>query len=105
MKTFTLELRGAVALDGVLRRAGELVEVDEAVAKNLLYRGKAVTPESREAPTETTQTEAGGSDDKKPSDGLNVAQLKEALTAKGVAIPENAKKADLAALLDATPAA
>lgn len=37
---------------------------------------------------------------KKPSDGLNVDQLKAALTAKGIAIPEGAKKADLAALLD-----
>lgn len=37
---------------------------------------------------------------KKPSDGLKVDDLKAALTAKGVEIPEGAKKADLAALLD-----
>lgn len=37
----------------------------------------------------------------KPSDGLNVDQLKAALTAKNIAIPDNAKKADLQALLDA----
>jgi hypothetical protein len=35
------------------------------------------------------------------SEGLTVAELKEALTAKGVAIPGDAKKADLRALLDA----
>jgi hypothetical protein len=36
----------------------------------------------------------------KPSDGLTVEQLKTALADKGVAIPEGAKKADLAKLLD-----
>lgn len=41
---------------------------------------------------------------KKPSDGLKVEELKEALTAKGISIPEGAKKPELAALLDATPA-
>lgn len=33
---------------------------------------------------------------------LTVPQLKEALTAKGIEIPEGAKKADLQALLDAS---
>jgi hypothetical protein len=37
----------------------------------------------------------------KPSDGLTSDELKAALTAKSVAIPAGAKKADLAALLDA----
>ncbi|MDZ7863378.1 hypothetical protein [Acidovorax sp.] len=37
----------------------------------------------------------------KPSDGLNVAELKEALASKSIAVPEGVtKKADLAALLD-----
>lgn len=36
----------------------------------------------------------------KPSKGLNVEQLKEALAAKGIEVPEGAKKADLAKLLD-----
>lgn len=36
----------------------------------------------------------------KPSDGLTVAQLKEALDAKKIPIPEGAKKQDLADLLD-----
>lgn len=38
---------------------------------------------------------------KKASDGLTVPQLKEALVAKNIAIPEGAKKPELAALLDA----
>jgi hypothetical protein len=33
----------------------------------------------------------------KPSDGLNVEELKDALTAKAIAIPEGAKKPDLQA--------
>lgn len=37
----------------------------------------------------------------KPSKGLNVEQLKTALVAKGIEVPESAKKADLQALLDA----
>jgi|GEM_PF-7022311 hypothetical protein len=37
----------------------------------------------------------------KPSDGMTVAQLKEALAAKGIAIPDGITlKADLAKLLD-----
>lgn len=47
--------------------------------------------------------EADGADPK-PSDGLTVAELKEALEAAGIEIPEGAKKADLAALLDAITA-
>ncbi len=39
-------------------------------------------------------------DAKKPSDGLNVEELRAALTAKGIAIPDGAKKPDLQALLD-----
>ena len=40
---------------------------------------------------------------KKPSDGLTYEQLKEALAAKGIEFPANAKKVDLAAMLDAAP--
>lgn len=43
-----------------------------------------------------------GGSDKKPSDGLNVEQLKQALIAAGVDFDANAKKVDLAALLDAS---
>ena len=38
---------------------------------------------------------------KAPSEGLTVEQLKEALTAKGVEFKPDAKKAELAGLLDA----
>lgn len=39
----------------------------------------------------------------KPSDGLTVDELKAALTARDVPFDTSAKKADLAALLDAAP--
>lgn len=42
---------------------------------------------------------------KKPSEGLSYDQLKDALKAKGIEFQANAKKADLAALLDAAPVA
>lgn len=48
---------------------------------------------------------AQGDGNKPPSHGLTVEQVKEALTAKGVEIPEGVTlKADLAALLDEQPA-
>ena len=42
-------------------------------------------------------------DDKDPQDPkkLGIAELREALTAKGIAFPEGAKKAELQALFDA----
>ncbi|MCM1128957.1 MAG: HeH/LEM domain-containing protein [Alistipes senegalensis] len=46
--------------------------------------------------------EAGGKT-AKPSDGLTVEQLKEVLKAKGIGFAPNAKKSDLADLLDNTP--
>lgn len=41
---------------------------------------------------------------KRPSDGLSIDQLKDALKAKGIEFQINAKKAELSALLDAAPA-
>ena len=52
-----------------------------------------------------TGGEGGETIVKKPSEGLSYDQLKDALKAKGIDFQANAKKADLAALLDAAPAA
>lgn len=41
-KSFVLKLSSAIAIDGEVVSAGNLVEVDEPTAKNLLHRGKAV---------------------------------------------------------------
>ena len=42
MKLFTLKLTSAIAIDGEVLTKDTLVEVEEALAKNLLHRGKAV---------------------------------------------------------------
>lgn len=47
-----------------------------------------------DAPAKTAKGDA------KPSDGMKVDEIKAALEAKGIEIPEGAKKAELAALLD-----
>ena len=65
--------------------------------------------EGDDAGGEGSGTGTGGEGDetivKKPSEGLSYDQLKDALKAKGIDFQANAKKADLAALLVAAPAA
>lgn len=65
--------------------------------------------EGDDAGGEGSGTGTGGEGDetivKKPSEGLSYDQLKDALKAKGIEFQANAKKADLAALLDAAPVA
>lgn len=107
-KTYSLKLTGAIGLAGELKRAGAIVEVDEPTAKNLLHRGKAVPASNEDAPPAGDGQPDGGQGQKdapKASAGLNVQQLKDALQAKGIDAPEGAKKAELAALLDAAAAA
>lgn len=48
-----------------------------------------------------TECEKREQEDPEGAKKASVAELREALTAKGIAIPEGAKKADLQALLDA----
>lgn len=52
-KTFQLKLTTAVAIDGVINKAGSTVTVPEQVARDLLRRGRAV-PDATEvaAPAE-----------------------------------------------------
>lgn len=42
MKLFPLKISSAVALNGVIHKAGSIVSVAEPVAKDLLRRGRAV---------------------------------------------------------------
>lgn len=56
-------------------------------------------------PAKTAATNAGGTESAaKPSDGLSAEQIKELLKEKGIKFASNAKKDELAALLDAAPA-
>lgn len=114
MKTHSLMLVAAIAMAGAVVRAGNIVDVDENTARNLLHRGKARIPTEdelraagREVPNEDDASDPGaGGGTKKPSEGLTVKQLKQALKDKSVTIPAECNTRDeLAALLDSQPAA
>lgn len=49
IQKFVLKLTAAIVIDGEIRKAGEQVEVDKALAENLLYRGRAELVGSDEA--------------------------------------------------------
>lgn len=109
MKTVRM-LTDAVGGEGEPLKAGETYELNDASADRWLRRGKA---EVIEVVDEDDGKDGGagttaGDDDKcaessgaKPSEGLTVAEIKEALAAAEVDIPEGVTlKADLAKLLD-----
>ncbi|MBL8473797.1 MAG: hypothetical protein JNM98_18550 [Rhodocyclaceae bacterium] len=65
---------------------------------------KAVTITDTADEQEAADEQGGESPGANPSDGLTYEQLKSALTQRGILFPGNAKKAELAALLDSAPA-
>lgn len=97
MKSYFLKLTSAVAIDGDIVRAGALIEVSEAEAKNLLHRGKAVLATAEDG-VEQHEDENDGEDLSKwnktalleyakaqgveVSDGMTKAQIIEAIAAK-----------------------
>ena len=85
-------------------RAGDVVRMDSNRGQFFVDSGAAVRLKENgseaDAPAAALAT-AGDAANGKPSDGLTVPQIKEALEAKKIAIPEGVTlKADLAALLD-----
>ena len=46
MSKILIKLTAAVVIEGVIRRAGEEIEVDEQLAKELLYRGRGTLEET-----------------------------------------------------------
>lgn len=87
------QAKAAAAAAAEFDAARHAVQVARDSTQAAPAEGQAV-----QAPSGTTQPA--------PSEGLTVAQLKDALAAKGIAIPEGTTlKADLAALLDGAPAA
>lgn len=72
-------------------------ETNEHHGKELIAKGLAVEVTAVDASIDTPDENTDDSDPK----SLTVPQLKEALTAKGIAFEATAKKADLQALLDA----
>jgi hypothetical protein len=114
--TIALKLTAAIAIAGKIRKAGSIVEVDEALAKNLLHRGKVRLPDASDELAPKTEADTsdvnsdgdgtgGDTDTAKPSDGLTVKQLRKALKDAGVNFPADANQAALAAMVDALPTA
>ncbi|MCX5466253.1 hypothetical protein [Acinetobacter nematophilus] len=46
MNKVLIKLTAAVVIEGVIRRAGEEIEINEQLAKELLYRGRGTLVES-----------------------------------------------------------
>ena len=86
---------GTTSNDQKRYESGSTINLEKAHAEPLLACGAI-----GEAVADVVQDENDG----KASFGLTVAQLKEALEARGIEFPANANKAVLADLLDATPA-
>jgi len=74
-----------------VEKSGEYIEVHPTALQQHKQLGW------RECAKQEPAKEEGGN----PSGGLSVGELRAALEAKGIEIPEGAKKADLKALLDA----
>lgn len=95
MKTVTLKLASAIAIDGDVVKRGSLVEVDEALAINLLNRGKA----------ELATDEDGVDDDDADLSKLNKAQLVELAAELGViTVGDGNTKAEIVAAIEAAKA-
>lgn len=81
-------------------RAGSVAQMDSSRGQFFIDSGSAVQVKedgsdmASEVVIETAQSNA------KPSEGLKVDALRAALEAKGIEIPDGAKKQDLADLLD-----
>lgn len=97
---------------------GDILRTDAAFARHLVkeancarYVNAADDVEPPKGLDAAAGGEAGGQaggqagGNSKPSDGLKVSELIAALEAKKIPIPDNAKKADLQALLDSAPQA
>lgn len=79
-------------------RAGMVVQMDSSRGQFFIDSGAAVAVKEGAPAAEPAAAPTPPSG--KPSEGLKVDELKAALTAKGIAIPDGAKKQDLADLLD-----
>lgn len=71
MKTATIKLTAAITLGGGIAKAGDIIEVPEDAAKNLLQRGKAELATAAdevadEVEADETEPEAEAEGDAKP---------------------------------------
>lgn len=103
-KTFFLKLTSALSIEGVICRAGEVVEVGELEAKNFLHRGKATVAtveELKAAGIELPSEQTEGEDFSKLKKDELLALAKE----RGVEIGDGATKAQIIEAIEAAAAA
>lgn len=93
MKTVTLKLASAIAIDGEVITRGSLVEVDENLAINLLNRGKA-----------ELATAEDGAEDEADLSKMNKAQLLAHAAEHGVEADDGMTKAEIQAAIEAKQA-
>lgn len=82
-------------------RAGTVAQMDSSRGQHFIDAGSADPMKEGAQGEEVTPPSGDEKPPVKPSEGLKVEELRAALTAKGIEIPDGAKKAELAALLDA----
>lgn len=99
MKSYVLKLTSAIVVDGGIVKAGQLVELSETEAKNLLARGKAVLATAADG-YEEDDDESSGVDLSK----LNKTQLQEIAKGHEIAFEESTTKAQLIAAIEAKEA-
>lgn len=104
------ESKAAVVIDShdlFQRLASSVEQVAElnGYEHALTVSGEGAAEGKGEGKTEATSDDGDAEDAQKPSDGLSADQIKELLKEKGIKFASNAKKDELAALLDAAPAA
>lgn len=99
MKNYVLKLTSAIVVDGEIIRAGNLVELSEAEAKNLLGRGKAVLATAADG-FENEDGESSGVDLSK----LKKAQLQEIAKGHEIEFDDKTTVAQLIAAIEAKEA-
>lgn len=100
MKSYVLKLTSAIAVDGSIVKAGSLVELSEAEAKNLLSRGKAILATADDGYEGDDEGESSGVDLSR----LNKTQLQEIAKGREIAFEDSTTKAQLIAAIEAKEA-
>lgn len=101
MKSYVLKLTSAIAIDGQIHKAGSLVEVSEAEAKNFLDRGKAVLATSEDGVEQEDHAEYVEIELSK----LSKVELLEVAKRDGIPIADGMTKAQIIEAIDAANAA
>lgn len=81
-------------------RAGTIAQMDSGRGQHFIDIGSAVMVKENATEGQSEIKPTGGAPVPRLSQGMTVADLKAALEAKGITIPDGAKKQDLADLLD-----